>query len=183
MLAVTTSPESAEVSETVRLNADVEVPRTFTETLMTKLEGEGRYARTVVAVQLDEDGTPRLTDFRFTPPRDGLRADELRRPDLAGLLSWAYRQQVAKALMRSSARDLVSIEGGQLSVDEDEMQAIYERARDVIPRGPHKVTDEFLSQVVEQYLAGGLDKVTEENDTSQRTARRWLAEAKTRGLR
>jgi hypothetical protein len=184
---VPTTPKSVEPGQnttassahsTVPVSATVQLPRRFTRSFVTLLDDD-RAASTVIAVAMNDEGEPMLEEYRFRAPRGGLRARELRRPDLPGLVQWAYEQQVASELVHAR----LASEGGHLELDDEQGEAIYAEARTIArPRGAYKITDEFLTDVLEQERQGGVKLVMKENDTSERTARRWLREARVRGL-
>ena len=64
----------------------------------------------------------------------------------------------------------------------DEIAPLLERkALELNARGPYKLTEEFLTGIVQEVNAAGrgaLGKVATANDVSERTVRRWLAEAR-----
>jgi hypothetical protein len=165
----------------VTLSADVSIPQRFTQPLLTPLEGD-RYAQTRVTVRMADDGAALLDRFEFVAPPGGLRADELRRPDLAGLLQWAVEARVAQELMVARERTA----RGAAEIDGIEEVEIMYRAGQVASRrkrGPYRITDEFLTAVLGQEHDGGIKLIIKTHDVSERTARRWLRQAEERGLR
>jgi hypothetical protein len=121
--------------------------------------------------------------LRFDPP---VRRSEL--PDLN------VRQLADKAFVHrlemSVSEDIAAEHGYPYTFDEDGWATVRAEARRAARGQRHyRVTDEFLERIVGWHRDGGVRRVIKETqpelgrEPSERTVRRWLAEARERGLR
>jgi hypothetical protein len=162
----------------VTLPTGVEVPADFVFPLTVSLSG-GRFATLLLAVHVEGAGVPRLKKFMWTGPEAGLAAEELGPVDLKGHLAYAFHKRAAQA----EREKIAQTRGGWAILDVDEVAAADERARLATrKRGPYKVTDEFLRDVMGWHHQGGVKRIMKEAVVSERTARRWYAEAIDRGI-
>lgn len=178
------------LEEAIDAVASTDLPDEFEQTFLTDL-GEGRYARTVIHLVRGPDGEHRFGGAELKPPKGGLPLSELRSPDLPGLVREAKRQQIIRQVLDEARTDDAGRPDAELytaSYDSiDELWPMLDRkAAELSGRGPYKLTEEFLRGIRQQMNEagrGGIGKVSKANDVSERTVRRWLAEAKERGIR
>lgn len=184
---------NAELGPMVELPIGVAIPRRFRDQKLVH-HGDGRTSSWTIDVRVDEHGQPdRIFEMSFVAPEDGFDMSEVKQPDPHVLARRAVQDRIEAALQAQLARanggwvqlaDYVEAPGGGHWTPRAEALTISERARIAArKRGPYRITDEFLRDVLAWHGEGGVKQVCKEADVTERTARRWLAEAKDRGLR
>lgn len=146
------------------------------------------WASYVVTIVLTDDGTPMVASFKIEadPP---LTAGEVRPIDLDQLA----RDALARKLTDVVGYDLTATEhGGTWEMSPADVAAVEARVRDALGqqrRRGSRIDDAFLIEVVKHYREAKtastptpIGAITETYDVTERTARRWLAEAQDRGL-
>ena len=177
-------------SEAVEVNG-IPVPPRWSSTRPIQPHSEQMGSSTVVMCMF-EDGEHGMEELhvRFNPP---VRRSDLRTVDLGRLADYEFTRQLESSIRSRHASE----QGGWFYYDGDqafEVLADFRSQARAAARGEkhYRITDEFLSDVVAwhtkgkaQKTGGGVAQVIKEVGTapSERTVRRWLAEASKRGLR